>query len=129
MTKYSLDHISLLVSDLQASISHWKSILKVDPGPIEEIKEQKVFAVMFELDNVKIELICPFSDNENLLKRADGLHHISLKTDSIEEDAHRLKDLGLKLATEISTGVEGSKTFFVHPKSNGGVLLEFSQST
>ena len=61
-------------------------------------------------------------------KRGEGLHHIALRVENIEETLKNLKEQGVRLIDETPRyGAGGAKIAFVHPKSSGGVLLEISQ--
>ncbi|MEE9325453.1 MAG: VOC family protein [Dehalococcoidia bacterium] len=60
-------------------------------------------------------------------KWGEGLHHLAIETDSIEEDVERLKQQGLQLIGPIS-GSKGIKVAWFHPKSARGVLIELWQN-
>ena len=65
---------------------------------------------------------------EFIEKRGEGLHHIALRVENIEETLKNLKEQGVRLIDETPRyGAGGAKIAFVHPKSSGGVLLEISQ--
>jgi methylmalonyl-CoA epimerase len=60
-----------------------------------------------------------------LEKRGEGLHHICLRVDDIEEAMERLRAAGVQLLSEEPrVGAHGNRYVFVHPKSAHGVLLE-----
>jgi len=55
-----------------------------------------------------------------------GIHHLALATDDIDEALGRAKEHGVELIDEEPRpGAWGHDVAFVHPKSTGGVLLEF----
>ena len=58
-------------------------------------------------------------------KRGEGLHHIAVQVDGIDAMFARLKEQGVRLASDaVRVGAGGHRYFFVHPASTGGVLLE-----
>ena len=58
------------------------------------------------------------------------MHHICFETDALDEDVQRLKEKGYRFITEEPQIVPTSTwVIFIHPKSAGGVLIEFMSFT
>ena len=58
-------------------------------------------------------------------KRGEGVHHIAILVDNVENSIDLMKNKGVKLIDETPRkGAGGSKMAFVHPKSTHGILLE-----
>ncbi len=58
----------------------------------------------------------------------EGIQHIALRVDNIEEALKELKAKGVRLIDEKPRrGAGGAKIAFIHPKSTNGVLLELSE--
>jgi methylmalonyl-CoA epimerase len=58
-------------------------------------------------------------------KRGEGLHHIAVHVDRIDAMFARLREQGVRMASDaVRVGAGGHRYFFVHPASTGGVLLE-----
>ncbi|MBP1724625.1 MAG: MmcG, partial [Deltaproteobacteria bacterium] len=58
----------------------------------------------------------------------EGIQHIALRVDNIEEALKELKEKGVRLIDEKPRrGAGGAKIAFIHPKSTNGVLLELSE--
>ncbi|HOK20442.1 MAG TPA: VOC family protein, partial [Thermosynergistes sp.] len=63
-----------------------------------------------------------------LERRGEGLHHIAIRVESIEEAIRELKANGIRLTDEKPRyGAGGARIAFVHPKAANGVLLELSE--
>ena len=80
----------------------------------------------------RIELLEPTSDDSPiakfLAKRGEGMHHVALHVDNLQEAVDKLKASGARLINdEIRIGAGGHLYVFVHPQSTGGVLLELVQ--
>ncbi|MEW5759933.1 MAG: methylmalonyl-CoA epimerase [Candidatus Thermoplasmatota archaeon] len=123
----NLDHVCICVSDLELAIKKYEKILSTNNWKTEEFDGMRI--CFFELGNAKIELIQPI-DNPNLQKfiekRGEGLHHIALSLENIEEKLIELKGKGIKLIDEKPRkGAMGRKVAFVHPKELSNVLIEF----
>ncbi|MGE0682526.1 MAG: methylmalonyl-CoA epimerase [Candidatus Binatia bacterium] len=59
-------------------------------------------------------------------KRGEGLHHVALRVDNIEEAMKDARANGLQVIDEKPRpGARGSKIAFLHPKSTGGILIHF----
>ncbi|WP_418284972.1 methylmalonyl-CoA epimerase [Halorubrum sp. DTA46] len=86
--------------------------------------------VFLELDDGEyFELLEPTDDGpiaDYLDREGPGIHHVALATDDIEEALDRARDLGVDLVDEEPRpGAWGHEVAFCHPRSTGGVLVEF----
>ena len=125
-----LDHISIAVSDLDAATRLWQTVAQAELVHRELVPEQRVEVVMLRMGSLKIELISPTSPDSPVARflstRGEGLHHIALLCDSTQAELDRVSELGVKLIDlHARIGAEKSHVGFVHPRSLGGVLLEF----
>jgi len=126
-----IDHVGIAVKNLDEAIKLWEKLgLKV--AEIEEVPEQKVRVAVFKVGESRIELLEGTSEDSPIskfiAKRGEGIHHIALGVENIEEHLERLKGEGFRLIDEKPrTGAGGAKIAFVHPKSVNGVLLELCE--
>ena len=125
-----IDHIAIAVNSLEESIKVYTSLLGVEPE-LETITAEKVNTAVYDLDGVSLELIEPIGDDSPiskfLQKKGEGLHHVCLKVDSLEETMTELKEKGIEIIDETpKIGAGGTKIVFIHPKSTGGVLFELN---
>lgn len=124
-----IDHIGVAVKNLNEAIETYK-MLGFEVEEIEEVAEQKVRVAMLPTGESRIELLEATSPESAIAKfvekRGEGIHHIAVNVENIEEALKKAKDAGLKLIDEKPRiGAGGKKVAFVHPKSTHGVLLEF----
>ena len=125
-----IDHIAIAVNSLEESIKVYTSLLGVEPE-LETISAEKVNTAIYDLHGVSLELIEPIGENspitEFLKKRGEGLHHVCLKVDNLEETMNELREKGIDIIDETpKRGAGGKKIVFLHPKSTGGVLFELN---
>ena len=89
---------------------------------------RSVFLVAGE---VSIELIEPINPNGSLAKflqkRGEGLHHISIEVDDIDQKLDSLRANGVRLVNEKAQLVGNSKVAFVHPAATKGILVELTE--
>ncbi len=124
-----IDHIGVAVSNLNEAVEVYKS-LGFHVAEIEEVEEQKVRVAMLPIGESKIELLEATSPESAIAKfiekRGEGVHHIAINVENIEEALENAKKAGIKLIDEKPRiGAGGKKVAFLHPKSLKGVLLEF----
>lgn len=128
-----LDHTALCVKDLQASIGLIEEILGQPVAHQEFVEGQKVDAAFFDFPNgASLELVSPRGNaglERFLEKRGDGLHHLALRVENIDEVLRRLDARGVPLIDKVSRpGARGHKVAFLHPKAFGGTLLELVEA-
>lgn len=124
-----IHHIGVAVKSLERA-QLWNQFFNLETEEIKEIPDQKVKIAFIPIGEVKIELLEPLGEgavSRFLEKRGEGIHHIAVQVEDIEDVLTRMKDAGLALIDETPRkGAEG-KIAFVHPKSTGGILLELVQ--
>ena len=127
-----VDHIAIAVNDADRALENYKKILKIDKIDVEEVPNEKVKVVMLNLEDTRLELIEPLEDTSPISKflkeRGEGIHHIAITADEIENDVNHAKENGMRFLGELRTGSYGRKITFIHPKSLNGVLVEFCQA-
>jgi methylmalonyl-CoA epimerase len=128
-----IDHIGVIVKDIKeasALFSEFFGFRKDDILPHTEPQGEfrSAFLVAGE---VSIELIEPSDPNGALAyflqKRGEGLHHISIEVDDIDQKLDSLKAKGIRLINEKAQVVGNSKVAFVHPTSSKGILIELTE--
>jgi len=62
-----------------------------------------------------------------IAKNGEGMHHIALETDNIEQETERLATVNINPLSPPKEGAGGKKIMFLHPKETNRVLLEFAQ--
>lgn len=127
-----LDHVAIVVRDLDKAIEVYRDAFGLELSMVEEVPEQQVRAAIFGRGMGRVELICPTVKDSGvarfLEKRGEGLHHICIEVEDIEEAMASLKARGAPLVDEVpKPGAGGSKVAFIHPKGTGGVLTELRQ--
>lgn len=128
---YSIDHLGIAVKSLAQARKFYEN-LGLEIHGEESIETEKVKVAMVPCGESRIELLEATSDDSPvakfITKRGEGLHHVALHVDNLEETVDRLKNAGVRLVSnEIKIGAGGHLYIFVHPQSTGGVLLELVQ--
>ena len=127
-----IDHVAIVVKDLQQTIDFYTQTLGFRQVYRETIADQGVEAVGLEAGDSIIELLLPLDEDSSIARyRGDAqskLHHTAYRVASIEGELARLKAAGVCLIDERPRkGAHGNLVAFLHPKSTGGVLIELCQ--
>jgi methylmalonyl-CoA/ethylmalonyl-CoA epimerase len=131
MKVLKIDHIGIAVKNLAES-SKLYEMLGIASAGVEEVAEQKVRVSFFPVGDSEIELLESTSPDgpvaRYIEKNGEGIQHIALRVDNLEEALAELKAKGVRLIDEKPRyGAGGAKIAFIHPKATGGVLLELSE--
>jgi methylmalonyl-CoA/ethylmalonyl-CoA epimerase len=125
-----IEHIGIAVRNLDDAIPFYEKILGQKYYSIEEVKDQKVKTAFFRIGQTKIELL-ESTDPEGPIgkfieKKGEGIHHIAFAVDDVEGSLKEAESLGIQLIDKVPRkGAEELSIGFLHPKSTGGVLIEF----
>ena len=127
-----LDHVAIVVRDLDAAIRLYRDTLGLELAHIEEVPEQQVTTAIFGRGMGRVELICPTTADSGvarfLEKRGEGLHHICLEVEDLEVALAALRAAGAPLIDETPRpGAGGARVAFVHPRGARGVLTELRE--
>jgi methylmalonyl-CoA/ethylmalonyl-CoA epimerase len=124
-----IDHIAVLVEDIDASLGFWRDALGIDLSHTTDVPAEMAQIAFLPVGASEIELVKPTSSDYGLAryleKRGPGMHHICLEVDDIAGMITRLQEHGVQMInTEARLSADGKKYAFVHPKSAGGVMVE-----
>jgi methylmalonyl-CoA/ethylmalonyl-CoA epimerase len=127
-----LDHIALVVDDVEAALAFWRDALGLPLERIQEVPEQQATVAFLPIGDFDIELVRPTTGDSGiaryLAKRGPGMHHLCLEVEDLDETLERLKMLGVRLIhPEPVAGTGGKRIAFIHPESAYGVLVELSE--
>ncbi len=98
-------------------------------GNEQTVEHEQVKTAMLPLGASRIELLEPTADDSTigrfLARRGEGLHHVAIRVEELDERFAAMKAAGMRLASDtVRVGAGGHRYFFVHPESTGGVLVE-----
>ena len=127
-----IDHIGIAVKSLEESLPFYTDVLKLPFLGVEEVPSEQVKVAFLKLGEAKIELLEPASSESAVAKfiekRGEGIHHVALGVDSIQDRIDELKKNGIKMIQDKpKTGAHNALVAFMHPKSTGSVLYELCE--
>ncbi|OYR39657.1 methylmalonyl-CoA epimerase [Halorubrum sp. Ib24] len=121
------DHVGVATRDAADLADLFEGLLHAPIAHEETFDGMDV--VFLELDGGYFELLEP-DDGDAIAGYLDregpGIHHVALATDDLRGALDRARDLGVDLVDEEPRpGAWGHEVAFLHPRSTGGVLVEF----
>ena len=128
-----INHVAIVVRDIDESLKFWESALGLKLHHIEDVPSQASKVAFIPVGDSEIELVQPTNEDSGMAayleKRGEGLHHLCIEVDDIEGKMQELKDAGVRLVNETPQVLPGRKMAFIHPKSASGVLVELYEIT
>ena len=124
-----IDHIGIAVKSLAEAIKVYEDALGLKVSGYDQVDDQGVRVAMLNIGESRIELLEPTGPDSPIekfmTKRGEGIHHIAVRVDNIEQALERLKSQGVRLVDSVPRrGAHNTRTAFIHPSSTHGVLLE-----
>lgn len=124
-----LDHIGVAVASLQDSLAFYAT-LGLAPSGFDEADQSRI--AFLPIGDTRIELLEGIGADSpitrSVAKRGPGIHHLCFRVADVHTAYAKLKAAGAQLLDPAPRpGAHGCTVFFVHPRSCGGVLMEFSQ--
>lgn len=122
------DHAGIATTDAHDLASLYVDLLDAERVHLEEFDGMLV--VFLDTGDGYLELLEPLEDDgaiaRYLADRDGGIHHVAYATDDVDAALENARDLGVDLIDEDPRpGAWGHDVAFCHPKSTGGVLVEF----
>ena len=124
-----IDHIGIAVRSISKALPLYEEVFGMVNEGEEIVESQGVRVVFLSTGNTRIELLEPLNEKSAVYKfiekRGEGIHHLALEVEDIEERIKDLKMNGLQMIDEKPRpGAHHTQVAFIHPKSVQGVLLE-----
>ncbi len=128
-----INHVAVVVEDLEKSLAFWRDALGIDLHELRDVPAEQSQVAFLPLEGSEVELVKPTTSDSGiaqyLAKRGPGMHHICLEVDDIAGMLRELKAKNIRLINEEPrVAADGRKYAFVHPEATGGVLVELYEA-
>lgn len=125
-----IDHISIVVKDLDKAREIYENILGLELDSVLTVPNEKIKIARYYLGETALELMEPTAEGEVskfLETKGEGVFLISFRVPDVVEAITELKNRGYKLIDEKPRSIVGIRyAFLLHPKETNGVLLELA---
>ena len=124
-------HIGVGVIDADKSKALFQEMLGLPVTGEERVGELKT--VFLPVGETNLELVQSTEPDgvmkKFIEKRGEGIHHIALEVEDIDQALEELKAKGVPLIDQQARpGAHQTRVAFLHPKGTNGILIELVQS-
>ncbi|MEK7467335.1 MAG: methylmalonyl-CoA epimerase [Planctomycetota bacterium] len=131
MARTSLNHVGIAVRKIEDALPLYRLLAPDSEVEYEDVPEMKVRVAKIHLANTCLELIEPLPGETSITrfleKRGEGIHHVCLQVQDVEESTRVLQSNGCDPVYPASRpGSGGMRVNFLNPKSTRGVLFELN---
>lgn len=128
MTRPHVDHIGVIVADLDAAVRTFEVLFGGPPKAVKTLDEAGLRVAEFEAANITIELIEYLEPGasfaRSVMGAGAGINHLSLRVDDVGAAIRALEGAGVKTMEGFPTrGAHGRVAFF-DPATTHGLLFE-----
>jgi methylmalonyl-CoA epimerase len=127
-----ISHLGLAVADLDQAIARYQSLgFRLEHRWVQESEGME--AAELSSGEARVELMRPLREDSPvgkfLARRGEGVHHVCYAVDDVAAELSAARAGGLETLDELPRVGGGGRTRvgFVHPRSMGGVLVEFEE--
>ena len=131
-----IDHVAIIVRNIEQALLFYRDTLGIEPREIKEVPTEQVriaFLPMGGPDGSEIELIEPTTADSSLSKfldkRGEGMHHICLEVENINNTLQEMQEKGAAVLDKQPRIAAEGRAIFLHPKGTNGVLLELIEKS
>ena len=131
-----IDHVAIIVHSIEQSLTFYRDTLCIEPSEVKEVPTEQVriaFLPMGGPGGSEIELIEPTTPDSSLTKflekRGEGMHHICLEVENIDDTLQEMQAKGAAVLDKQPRIAAEGRAIFLHPKGTNGVLLELLEKS
>lgn len=123
-----INHVGVAVKNLNKAVSLFENVFGAKVIFRKVFEDQKLESAMVSMGENRFEL-SQTTDPDGVIGKfiensGEGIHHVSLEVENIEEAIAHFEKQGLKVVGKGTVGSGGNKICFLHPKDMFGVLVE-----
>ena len=122
-----IDHIGILVTDLEAALRFYTETFGLQAGPIETREEPPIRRCCLRIGDAELELIEARDPERTMMRylphRDAGVYHLGLRVDDVDAEAERLRTRGVPLVDQVREGGD-MRIQYIHPDAAQGTLIE-----
>src|SRR5690606_41968481 len=99
-----VNHVAIVVRDIEESLKFWEESLGLSLDHIEVVLSQHSRVALIPVGGSEVELVQPTSSETGwaayLEKKGEGMHHLRMEVDDIDQEVAELKETGVRLISE-----------------------------
>lgn len=122
-----IDHIGIMVADLEAALRFYTETLGLTAGPIETRDDPPMRRCCVRVADAELELIEARDREQTMMRflphRASGVYHVGLRVEDVDAETSRLREQGVPLVGDTREG-SGMRIQYLHPDAAHGLMIE-----
>jgi methylmalonyl-CoA epimerase len=127
-----IEHVAVVVRDLEASRRLWEDTLGIKLGSVEEYADRPMKLALYPVGESMVELLAGTTPDSKFQRMCDegksGIYHVCFEVENIDDALAELKAKGVPLLDEVPRpGHAGSRIAFLDPKVTEGCLIELAE--
>ena len=127
-----IEHVGVVVRNVEASRKLWEDCFGIPLGSVEQIAERPVKLALYPVGESMVELIAgttPDSRHQKMVADGKGgLNHMCFEVENIDEALAELKAKGIPLLDEVPRyGHAGCRIAFIDPSATENCLIELAE--
>lgn len=127
-----IEHVGVVVRDVEASRRLWEDCFGIPLGGVEQYTERPVRLALYPIGESMIELIAgttPDSKHARMIAEGKGgLNHICFEVEDIDAALAELKAKGVPLIDQVPRiGHAGCRIAFIDPAATENCLIELAE--
>jgi methylmalonyl-CoA/ethylmalonyl-CoA epimerase len=127
-----IEHVGVIVRDLEASRRLWEDCFGIRLGSVEESAARPQRLALYPVGESMVELIAgttPDSKHARMIAEGKGgLNHICFEVEDIDEALAELKEKGVPLLDQVARiGHAGCRIAFIDPAATENCLIELAE--
>ena len=124
----SIDHIGIIVENLERSVAMFESMFHLKSSGIKDMPDVGLRIAHVNGANISIELLQYSGEGESLAKKTmgvkPGINHLSIRVEDIKRSLEDLKGKGLRVIEGFPRPGSHGQVAFFEPDTTQGILLE-----
>lgn len=131
MNQPYVDHIGIIVENLDQSIELFEALFDLRPSKIKDLPEAGLRVAHLQAHNIEIELIQYTGADtfgQKVMGREKGVNHLSVRVKDIRKALKDCTQKGLKLMDGFPRQGSHGQVAFFEPDTTQGILFEICES-
>ena len=127
MSQPFVDHIGIIVEDMEAALGLLDRLFGMKPEEIQEMPDAGIRIAPLRAQNVGIELIQytrKGAFGEKVMGARNGVNHLSFRVGNLNTCLKDFRDRGIKVMEGFPRQGSGGAVAFLEPETTGEILLE-----
>ena len=126
-----IHHVGIAVSDLDEALALYRDALALPLVKLGDAPARGARVAVLGAGNGYLELVQPTNDESpfarHIAERGQGLHHLAVRSDDVEADVARLREMGAALEDETPRDGFTGRLSYLRAEAFDGAVLEVVQ--